>query len=79
MASPLGTTLGFLVEKVGYPLASGVIRTVRVVLYGAAVWAVTYALANQDVVNVDQQYKFLAVALLMGVDKYLREHKNFDN
>lgn len=72
----LKKTLTYLVDKVGYPLASGLIRTVRVVLYGVAVGAVTYVLANQDVIDVDPQYKFLAVALLMGVDKYLREHKS---
>lgn len=74
MIAPLNRTLGYLNIKFGYPFASAVVRALRVIGYGAAVWATTYVLANQDVLNVAPEYKFLVVALLMGIDKYLREH-----
>lgn len=73
--SPVETTLKALLKSVGYPLAASVARALRVALYSTVVGAVGWALVNYTSLHLEPVYGFALVTVLMGVDKYLREHK----
>lgn len=73
--SPVQSTAEALVTKVAVPYALGVARALRVALYGLVVAGVNWALTNYVSLHLDPVYAFALLTVLVGVDKYLRAHK----
>jgi hypothetical protein len=54
--------------------AAGAVRVARGVVYATLVAGVAYGLDHFTEFNIPTAYRTLALVLLLGVDKYLREH-----